>query len=180
MNVTRCISSDTHVIEPPNLWQERIDSEFRSRAPRVVAADDADWWFVDGGRFLSFSGGAQTGMRFDEPEKLRTGARFRNVRPGAYLPEEHLKDNEADGVLGSVLYPTLGLMLYSLADPLLFVAICRAYNDWLAEFCRAGHGRLKGVAMLPPYEPSRIGSRIGAGQEHGAGGWPHHQRAVGK
>jgi hypothetical protein len=98
MHVTRCISSDTHVIEPPTLWQQRIDAEYRSRAPLVVEQDDADWWFVDGGRFLSFSGGDQTGKRFDEPEKLRTGARFRNVRRGAYLPGEHLKDNEIDGV----------------------------------------------------------------------------------
>src|SRR5205085_6227175 len=34
------------------------------------------------------------------------------------------------------------------ADTALMSAIFRAYNDWLAEFCRADPARLKGVAMI--------------------------------
>jgi predicted TIM-barrel fold metal-dependent hydrolase len=60
-----------------------------------------------------------------------------------------LRDNETDGVAGSVLYPTEGLQLYQITDSALFAAICRAYNEWLAEFCRTAPCRLKGVAMLP-------------------------------
>ena len=30
------LSSDSHVFEPPDLWQTRIDAAFRSRAPRMV------------------------------------------------------------------------------------------------------------------------------------------------
>jgi predicted TIM-barrel fold metal-dependent hydrolase len=156
----RCISSDTHVIEPPDLWEDRMDEEYQSRAPRVVPQSDADWWFVDGQRYTSFSGGNQTGVRFDEPKKVVTGARFAAVRPGAYQPVEHLKDNEADGVFGSVLYPTLGLALYRLADSGLFSAICRGYNSWLAEFCEAGRGRLKGVAMLNTDDPNEAADEL--------------------
>jgi predicted TIM-barrel fold metal-dependent hydrolase len=143
------LSSDTHVIEPPDLWTARIDPAYRDRAPRVERVDDADWWIIEGRRTLSFAGGAQTGDRFDTPLELRTGARFEEVRPGGYLPDEHLRDSERDGVAGSVLYPTEGLQLYQLEDSALFAAACRAYNDWLAEFCRAAPARLKGVAMLP-------------------------------
>jgi hypothetical protein len=28
------LSSDSHVFEPPDLWQTRIDAAFRDRAPR--------------------------------------------------------------------------------------------------------------------------------------------------
>ena len=48
------------------------------------------------------------------------------MRPGAYLPEAHLKDNELDGVYGSVLYPTEGLLLFSVPDSALLTAIFRA------------------------------------------------------
>ena len=106
---SRCISSDTHVIEPPTLWQERIDRKFLDRAPQAVSEENADWWYVDGTRFLSFSGGNQTGVRFDAPEKLHTGARFAHVRQGGYEPAAHRADNELDGIRGSVLYPTAGL-----------------------------------------------------------------------
>jgi predicted TIM-barrel fold metal-dependent hydrolase len=51
-------------------------------------------------------------------------------------------------VIGSVLYPTEGLLVYTVADGPLLSAACRAYNDWIAEFCAAAPDRLKGVAML--------------------------------
>jgi predicted TIM-barrel fold metal-dependent hydrolase len=144
------ISSDSHIIEPPDLWTTRLDRALRERAPRVVEDPDTreQWWVVGARRTLSFAGGAQTGDRFVKPIELRTGARFEQVRPGGYLPEEHLRDNAADGVTGAVLYPTEGLLLYTAADPVLLSACCRAYNDFLAEFCAAAPGRLKGVAML--------------------------------
>ena len=53
-----------------------------------------------------------------------------------------------DGVAGEVLYPSQGLFYFRLADGLLMSAIFRAYNDWLAEFCRADPARLKGIAMI--------------------------------
>lgn len=146
--IDRLLSSDTHIIEPPDLWTSRVAPEHRERAPRAERIDDADWWIVDGRRTLSFAGGAQTGDRFDKPEELRTGATFEEVRSGGYRPDAHLADNEQDGVWGSVLYPTEGLMLYSLPDSGLLTALCRAYNDWLAEFCAHAPERLKGVAML--------------------------------
>jgi predicted TIM-barrel fold metal-dependent hydrolase len=147
--LTRLLSSDTHIIEPPNLWIDRIHPAYRDRAPHAERVGDAEWWIVEGHRTLSFAGGAQTGDRFEKPLELRTGARFEEVRPGGYIPEEHLRDSERDGVMGSVLYPTEGLQLYQIHDSRLFAAVCRAYNDWLAEFCRVAPARLKGIAMLP-------------------------------
>jgi predicted TIM-barrel fold metal-dependent hydrolase len=144
------LSSDTHVIEPPDLWTSRLDRSWGDEAPHVVEdqAGGTQWWVVAEQRTLSFAGGAQTGDRFDKPIELRTGATFSEVRPGGYDPHANLIDNEADGVWGSVLYPTEGLMLYTQAHHALLSACCRVYNDWLAEFCAAAPDRLKGVAML--------------------------------
>ena len=36
MTEPRLISADSHVNEPGDLWVERIDKQFRDRAPRVV------------------------------------------------------------------------------------------------------------------------------------------------
>jgi predicted TIM-barrel fold metal-dependent hydrolase len=144
----RMISSDSHVVEPPDLWTRRIDRAFAGRAPRVVAEEDADYWVVDGVKTNSFSGGAQTGQRFDDPKSLKTAARFADVREGAYDAAAHLAENEQDGVYGSVLYPTEGLLLYTVPDSQLLDACCRAYNDWLAEMVSFSPARLKGIAML--------------------------------
>ena len=47
-----------------------------------------------------------------------------------------------------MLYPTQGLFLYSVPDSALLTALCRAYNDWSAEFCQPFPQRIKGIAML--------------------------------
>ena len=36
------LSSDSHVFEPPDLWQTRIDKAFRDRAPRIERIDGGD------------------------------------------------------------------------------------------------------------------------------------------
>jgi predicted TIM-barrel fold metal-dependent hydrolase len=148
MITDRLISSDSHVIEPPDLWATRIAPKFRDRAPRVVQEDDGDWWIVDGRRTNSFQGGAQAGKRFEHHDELRPAARFADVRPGAYIADAFINDNEMDGVYGSVLYPTEGLQLFSVPDSELLSAIFRVYNDWIADFCRAYPGRLKGIALI--------------------------------
>src|ERR671932_598869 len=32
----RVISADSHMMEPPDLWSERLDNKYRDRAPRVI------------------------------------------------------------------------------------------------------------------------------------------------
>lgn len=143
------LSSDSHVIEPPHLWLDRIGSRFKEQAPRVVRHEHADYWYVAGARSNSFAGGAQAGQRFVDRASLRSAARFEEVRPGGFEPAAHLAENLEDGIYGSVLYPTVGLLLFGVRDIALLHAICRAYNDWLAEFCSHDRPRLKGVAMIP-------------------------------
>jgi predicted TIM-barrel fold metal-dependent hydrolase len=147
------ISSDSHVIEPPGLWQERTDTDLRDRAPRVVSEQDGDWWYVDGYKTMSFLG-IQTGVRFDgTPEKLRTSATFEEVRPASQDPAAYLRENERDGIWASVLYPSQGLVIFGVPVHDVVSASMRAYNDWLAEFCSHDTGRLKGIAMVNVDDP---------------------------
>ena len=70
------------------------------------------------------------------------------MRPGGYIPEEHVKDMDIDGIDVSIVYPTVGLGLYSVPDSDLLTSIFKTYNDWVGEFCNAVPKRLKGIAML--------------------------------
>ena len=36
------ISADSHVVEPADLWQSRLDARFRDRAPEVVVKQRGD------------------------------------------------------------------------------------------------------------------------------------------
>ena len=143
------LSSDSHVFEPPDLWQTRIDRAFRDRAPRIERIDGGDHVVVEADQILSGIGLiSNAGARFEAPETISARGRMEDVHSGGWEPDQHLKDMAVDGVAGEVLYPSQGLFYFKVADSGLMSAIFRAYNDWLAEFCRTDRARLKGVAMI--------------------------------
>ena len=149
MGSYRVISADSHVFEPPDLWTSRIEPRFRDRAPRILRMKGGgDWWVCDGYRGMSAFSGAQTGRRFEAPEKMTVHERFENVRPGGYIPEEHVKDMTEDGVDVSIVYPSAAMMMFNLPDTELLSAVFHAYNGWLAEFCQPFPSQLKGIGIL--------------------------------
>lgn len=144
----RVISSDNHVFEPVDLWTSRVEPKYKDRVPRIERLEDGDWWFCDGHKIIGTGPGSQTGMRFEEQENLQRTTTVEELRPGGWIPEEHMKDMDEDGVDVSIVYPTVGLLLYSMPDSDLLTEIFRIYNDWLAEFCKPFPDRLKGIACI--------------------------------
>ena len=143
------LSSDSHVFEPADLWQTRIDAAFRDRAPRIERIDGGDHLVVEADQILSGIGLiSNAGARFEAPETISAQGRFEDVHKGGYDPAQHLTDMELDGVSGEVLYPSQGLFYFRIKDSGLQAAIFRAYNDWLVDFCRTDPLRLKGIAMI--------------------------------
>ncbi len=146
----RIISSDNHVIEPVDLWTSRVEPKYAWRAPHVEdLGEQGDFWVCDGRKIIGVTGGSdKVGVRFDDPDAMHTVSKTENVRPGGYDPDEHVKDLDIDGMDISILYPTVGFMLYGLPDGELLDSLCRSYNDWVGEFCSAHPKRLKGIAMF--------------------------------
>ncbi len=164
------LSSDSHVAEPPDLWTGALGSDLADVAPRVEPGDAADWWVIGGQRMFSFAVNTKAGLRFEGQERLVVDYRFADVRPGAYLPDAHLTDNEADGVWGSVLYPSVATMLWGLDDAPAVRRLARIYNDWLAEWCSHDPGRLKGVAILDVDEPAEAVAELARARGRGLAG----------
>src|SRR5688500_17226113 len=70
---------------------------------------------------------------------------------GGHDPRARLVDMDAEGIDQAVLYPTM--LLNFRPDPAEFGALCRAYNDWLRDYCSAAPNRLYGVALVPLQDP---------------------------
>ena len=153
----RVNSSDNHIAEPPDLWTSRMEPKFKDRAPRLVHEDGMDVWYCDGVKFGNVVAASQAGIRFDRQEELVHSNRevlpdddiFEHNRPGGYIPAEHVKDQDTDGVYAGVLYPTSTFALYRIVSDNEFLsALFKTYNDWLADFCSAFPKRLKGIALI--------------------------------
>jgi predicted TIM-barrel fold metal-dependent hydrolase len=56
---------------------------------------------------------------------------------------------DTEGIDVAVLYPTLAFSFPEIKSSELHAALCRAYNDWLADYVQKAPERLVGVALLP-------------------------------
>jgi predicted TIM-barrel fold metal-dependent hydrolase len=150
METLRVFSGDSHVLEPADLWSERLDRKYRDKAPRVVKNDNgAGVLFVAPDILPStVAAFAAIGKNGKELQEFM-GAGYESFRPGGWDPAERIKDQEIDGVEGEVLYSTLGMPLFGLWDTELQQACFRVYNDWLAQFCSYSPKRFVGIGLIP-------------------------------
>jgi predicted TIM-barrel fold metal-dependent hydrolase len=153
----KIISADSHIMEPPALWVERIDRAFRDRAPHMVnewEGKKGEFLICDGQLVRSVYGGFPANRSpqeippypYSAHQRERTG--YANARPGGWDPAERIKDQDIDGVAAEVLYATWALPFFSVEDLALQRAVFRTYNDWLAEFCSSNPQRLIGLALI--------------------------------
>jgi len=149
----KLISADSHIVEPPDMYAGRIEPKFRDRAPKMErrktpSGREYDAWVIDGMQVGTLGAVMQAGQRFEDPSQIDFLGVWEDVRKGGYDAHAMITENEADGVWGSVLQPSQGLFWYRLPDSALLSSICRAYNDWIADFCKPYPERLKGIATL--------------------------------
>ena len=148
------VSADGHVVEPANLWTTRMDRRFRDRAPHIETRKSVDFYVIDGldPVAVGLDGAALESKIAGKVES--PVARHADTRPGAWDPQERLKDQALDNLRAEVIYPgQWSLMFYRIADAEYQRAAVRVYNDWLSEFCAYAPHRLLGAAILPMQGP---------------------------
>ena len=70
--------------------------------------------------------------------------------PGGYISGERVKVMDAERIDVTMVYPSLGLMWeYDCDDLKVAAANCRAYNNWVFDFCGGAPERLVPVAHIP-------------------------------
>src|SRR5579859_5949106 len=101
-----CISSDSHVVEPPEMFAP-LQKRLGSRAPRVVKTDMGDQLDRGNGTLgLPIGGFLIAGMDLATDEtRAQTKRGYAIARPGVYDIQARLKDQDIDGVDAEVIYP---------------------------------------------------------------------------
>ena len=147
--MTRVISADCHVNEPPWVF-DRVPIEYRDQVPKMLRAPDGgDGWSFDGG-LPKRSLGVEAMAGRAKHEYQKSGLKFEEILPGNYDGEAHLKDMDIDGIDVSVVYPAQAIFIYMSDDRGLALACMRAYNDWIIEdFQGVNAKRIVGLPMLP-------------------------------
>ena len=168
MNITHLADADGHIIEPGDLWVERLPVDLRPMAPhyyrddagvfhsRIYGIDIESLPVMHGGispkdmlenMGLSCAMGMPLERVFSGSERDRHT--ILDAPSWAIDGRERLDFNTRHGVSRAVLYPTYMLAGGTLL-PHIAPAVCRVYNDWmLDDYCAGSGGRLIPVATLP-------------------------------
>ncbi len=139
------ISSDAHVDEPHDLWYSRLPEHLRDKAPRRIQADAEG-----GGGWSLVIDGSPVGWSNISAEEAQANE---DARVAAASPDVRLEMMRTDGINGEIIYPTIGLYAYEIAEPEVGEAACRTYNDWILEQV-GGHERIKVAGMIPTWHVS--------------------------
>ncbi|MBC6423900.1 MAG: amidohydrolase family protein [Hormoscilla sp. SP12CHS1] len=144
------IDADAHKIENPLVMREYLEPEYRDRVGLIVdSLGDQRGKVVD---FNPETGKNDFVRMFPQPQGLGKGG-FRNLHPdttlGAMFNRVRVEQMEKEGIDVQVIYGTFNLMFSSILDRDLALALCRAYNNYIAEDCRPYGDRLKPIGVIP-------------------------------
>ena len=157
MESLKVVDADSHISEPPDLWEQYLEPEYRELAIRLEKDENGlEYLRINGkkpkgvlmqggtlGRICSIG---QSLERFLTPG-LETYAD--NLVSGAVDPHERIKVLDRDGIDMVLLYPSLGLSWPAeCEDAKVAAAYCRAYNNWLVDFCKPYPHRLFPIAQI--------------------------------
>jgi len=150
--MTKIIDADGHIVEPAALWKEYTEPAYRDRMPQIAKDDNGIDRVKFEGRMPGNSIYAIAAMcipgGLSQPERARRLS-WDDLRPGSNDPHARIKDMDAEGIDVSFLYPSMGVMFGGIWDVPFAVAACRAYNNWMADFCHPYPKRLYSVAPIP-------------------------------
>jgi predicted TIM-barrel fold metal-dependent hydrolase len=151
--------ADSHAVEPREVWEKYLEPEYRTLGKHALWREEGKF-----GSYLKVNGKMfrdtvnpniprhaiwHPGMTWDQVGELDPRVRH-PMTQGASDPQARIRDMDAMGVDQALLYPTWFAEGFHLVeDPDVAYALARAYNDWIADFCKAAPDRLFATAMVP-------------------------------
>ncbi|MGA7053616.1 MAG: hypothetical protein WBZ37_20560 [Mycobacterium sp.] len=151
------VSVDDHVVEPPNVFDDRLPAKFVEFAPRFITnPDGTNAWRYNGEILNNVALNAVVGRPKEEYGIEPTS--FAQLRPGTYDHGERVRDMSANGVLGSLCFQSFpqfcGQLFARTEDKDVALAMVRAYNDWhIDEWCGSHPGRFIPCAIPAVWDP---------------------------
>jgi predicted TIM-barrel fold metal-dependent hydrolase len=128
-----CISADSHVNEPRDLWSANLPASLRSRAMQgIKAGEDGNWELL-----------------FDSASIDQTSV-HESDRMKVCDPQHRYKVMREEGIVGECIFPTIGLYVWMLTDPAGGAASCRVYNEWIAS-ALGRDPRFKCAGLIPTW-----------------------------
>ena len=158
------VSVDDHVVEPPDMFDQHLPEKYKSVAPRVVQSDNGDdMWFYEGQLLPNIGLNAVAGKPQEEYGIEPTT--FTEMRKGCWDIDARVDDMNANGVLGSMCFPSFpqfcGQLFSRTEDKSVALAMVQAYNDWhVDQWCGSYPGRFIPLSIPPIWDPELMAAEV--------------------
>jgi predicted TIM-barrel fold metal-dependent hydrolase len=151
-NGFKIVDSDLHVIEPPTMYKDYMDPKFREKAPKWTGhlEHSAGGWALEdmehGGPEWVDKDTVSRGFLIKRKEQY-----YVEEKEQGYTPQLALKAMDLEGIDVAIMFRSTVQMSMHIEgqDPEYTMSLCRAFNDWLADFIKTDPRRLLGAAMIP-------------------------------
>src|SRR5579859_726812 len=159
------VDADGHILEPADLWEEYLEAQYRDRAIRIKRDEDGFEYLELNGTpskrtvrgSLGLMGAMGDNTARPSPDRLYMD----HIPYGASNAAERLDLLDKENLERALLYPTIGLLWEcEVADAEITAAYQRAYNRWIADFCRGSGGRLVPIAQLSLLDPQQAAAEL--------------------
>jgi predicted TIM-barrel fold metal-dependent hydrolase len=144
------IDCDAHVVETPHTWGylDRSEQKFRPQLVRPNDESTSEYWLIDG-KLRGFARPVITAAGFAELSR-RAGRNMETPQEARDMENVPARVAHMDelGVDMQILYPTI--FIQQVTDRAeVEVALCRSYNQWVADLTRDHLDRLRWICVLP-------------------------------
>jgi predicted TIM-barrel fold metal-dependent hydrolase len=158
------VSVDDHVVEPPDMFDQHLPAKYKDVAPRVVRTDSGDdVWLYEGQELPNIGLNAVAGKPQEEYGIEPTS--FGEMRNGCWDIHDRIADMDANGILGSMCFPSFpqfcGQLFSRTEDKDVALAMVRAYNDWhIDQWCGTYPGRFIPLSIPPIWDPELMAAEV--------------------
>ncbi|HEY2920845.1 MAG TPA: amidohydrolase family protein, partial [Candidatus Binatia bacterium] len=148
----KVIDSDIHVVEPKDLWLRYLEPQFVNDGPRPAEPGKGLWQI--GERPVPVRANLPGRQEDIAIRRQRTKERYKKLgrREGEdhSSPVDMIQAMDNEGLDIGVVFRTYTAHATGTddVDPKLAAAICRAFNNWLRDFCDANPRRLLPTAQM--------------------------------
>lgn len=144
------IDADSHVLEPPDLWETRLDPQYRDRGVRIRDVGGVETLEIGGSVVMQGTLAGLGGAHIVPRTQLFSGTMryLDGCPPPSYDAHARAALYDEWGVDAGVVFPTIGILPFLSDDLPLLSAMATAYNRWQADFSADAPGRVIPVASL--------------------------------
>ncbi|MDE0035128.1 MAG: amidohydrolase family protein [Deltaproteobacteria bacterium] len=150
-NGFKVLDSDMHVFEPHDLYLKYMDPEWGDRIPRGEPRrrhGQIRFTFADGTPVRPGGSGLRSPRGAQEQRFEKVAPHYRNSLERDYDPVSQLDAMDVEGLDVAVLFRTFPLHCDDGLEGEYAMALCRAWNDWIFDFCKENPARMKFAALI--------------------------------